>query len=108
MSFDHVGLLRDIETAMDNEPFGEVSIRWWTSGDRRFVEVKRTESWRPTMSNRAGRRAAEVQQVVDLIRERGSDAVTLDMVRRALGFKKTTAYYRLTEARELLKREAKR
>jgi hypothetical protein len=107
MTFDHISLLRDIETALETEPLGEVSLRWWTSGDRRYVEVKRTETWRPTLSGRAVRRAAEVQQVVDLIRKHGSEAVTLDMVRKTLGFKKTTAYYRLTEARELMKREAR-
>ncbi|MEV4672783.1 hypothetical protein AB0K34_14095 [Actinomadura sp. NPDC049382] len=54
------------------------------------------------LNDRAQRKAAEVQQVVDLIRERGEDAVTLNVVREELKFAKTTAYHRLVAARELV------
>lgn len=55
-----------------------------------------------SLNDRAQRKAAEVQQVVDLIRERGEDAVTLNVVREELEFAKTTAYHRLVAARELV------
>jgi hypothetical protein len=52
------------------------------------------------------RKTAEVQKVVNLIRELGYDNVTLDVVQARLGFKKTTAYNRLTDARELVNQGA--
>ena len=52
--------------------------------------------------DRAERKASEVRDVVNLIRELGFDNVTLDVVQERLGFKKTTAYNRLTDARELV------
>lgn len=55
-----------------------------------------------SLNDRARRKAAEVQQVVNLIRERGEDAVTLNVVREELKFAKTTAYHRLVAARELV------
>ena len=54
--------------------------------------------------DRAERKASEVRDVVNLIRELGFDNVTLDVVQERLGFKKTTAYNRLTDARELVNR----
>ncbi|TDD97684.1 hypothetical protein [Actinomadura rubrisoli] len=58
------------------------------------------------LPDRAAKKTAEVQLVVNLIREFGRDAVTLGVVRERLGFTKTTAYNRLTEARELVNQDA--
>lgn len=48
----------------------------------------------------------EVRAVVNLIDERGYDAITLPVVERELGLKKTTAYNRLTEARRYVNQRA--
>lgn len=53
-------------------------------------------------ANLTAKKAAQVQAVVDLIHARGYDAVSLNVVMNELGFKKGTAYNRLTEARELV------
>ncbi|GAA3957362.1 hypothetical protein GCM10023085_44850 [Actinomadura viridis] len=101
MSFDHHKLLQDLGAALETEESGEVTIRWWTTGGRRYAEIKRVESWKPDLPSGATRRSDEVQQVLDLIDRHGYDAVKLAMVRQVLGFKKTTAHYRLAEARRI-------
>lgn len=67
---------------------------------------KQTPARTANLGDRAKRKASEVQQVVDLIHERGEKAVTLGVVREVLGFTKTTAYHRLVAARELVNQEA--
>lgn len=69
------------------------------------VREQRTASRRPQrgaadLSTRAARKQEEIRQVLALIEERGLEAVSLDVVMRELGFKKTTAYHRLKDARE--------
>lgn len=59
------------------------------------------------LPDRAAKKATEVQQIVNLIRELGYDAVTLGVVRDALpNVGKTTAHHRLREARELVNQSA--
>lgn len=58
------------------------------------------------LTDRAAKKNQEVRQVLNLIRERGSAAVTLDVVMSELGLKKTTAFHRLKEARELANQNA--
>lgn len=58
------------------------------------------------LGDRADRKANEVRSVVNLIRELGYDNVTLTVVRDRLKFTKTTAYNRLTAARELVNQGA--
>lgn len=53
------------------------------------------------LGDRAARKAAEEQQVLNLIGEQGLDAVSLSEVMNRFGFTKTTGYHRLTAAREL-------
>jgi hypothetical protein len=48
MSFDHIGLLRDLQSSLENEPHGEVTLRWWTNDGRRYVEISQVASWKPT------------------------------------------------------------
>lgn len=101
---DKDGLLAEIADLLDGSESGKLTLRWWTSGGRRYVEVSRVETWKsdlPPSPRRSARQAKEVRQVLDLIRDRGYDAVNLKVVRQELGFKKTTAYHRLTEARRL-------
>jgi hypothetical protein len=59
-----------------------------------------------SLGNRAQKKAAEVQQVRELIEAEGYDAVTLDVVRHEFGFTKTTAYNRLIAARNLVNQAA--
>lgn len=58
------------------------------------------------LSDRAAKKATEVQDVVNLIHELGYDVVKLDLVKKRFGFTHTTAYNRLTEARELVNQKA--
>lgn len=58
------------------------------------------------LSDRAAKKAAQVQQVLNLMDELGYDAVTLPVVQNRTGMTKTTAYHRLTEARELRNQNA--
>lgn len=53
MSFDHIALLRDLEVALENEPQGEVTIRWWTQDQRKFLEVSRVATWKTTQRTSA-------------------------------------------------------
>jgi len=48
MSFDHIALLRDLQSSLENDPQGEVTVRWWTTDGRRYVEVSQVASWKPT------------------------------------------------------------
>ncbi|WP_143219720.1 hypothetical protein [Actinomadura sp. CNU-125] len=57
------------------------------------------------LGDRAKKKAEEIEQVADLIRERGEKAVTLGVVRKQFGFTKTTGYHRLVAARELVNQE---
>lgn len=57
------------------------------------------------LGDRAKRKAEEIEQVADLIRERGEKAVTLKVVRDTFGFAKTTGFHRLVAARELVQQE---
>jgi hypothetical protein len=70
------------------------------------VDAKPRTKSTANLGDRAKRKATEIQQVVDLIHERGEKAVTLTVVREVLGFTKTTAYHRLVAARELVNQEA--
>ncbi|WP_331730919.1 hypothetical protein OHV05_37670 (plasmid) [Kitasatospora sp. NBC_00070] len=47
-----------------------------------------------------GAAAAQVQQILELIEQHGSDVVDLEFVMTELGMKKTTAHHRLAEARK--------
>jgi hypothetical protein len=69
-------------------------------------EPQRTKPTATSFGDRARKKAAEVQQVRDLIDELGYDAVTLGVVRDRCGFTKTTAYNRLVEARKLTNQAA--
>ena len=68
-------------------------------------EALRTKT-APSLGDRAQRKAAEVQQVRELIEDLGYDAVTLNVVRDRFKFTKTTAYNRLIEARNLVNQAA--
>ncbi|REF00344.1 hypothetical protein [Thermomonospora umbrina] len=71
-------------------------------------EPRTTRTGTANLNDRAAKKAAEVEQVLDLIEERGLKAVTLGVVREELGFAKTTAFHRLTAARkEFANRAAK-
>ncbi|TYK45120.1 hypothetical protein [Actinomadura decatromicini] len=95
---------RELEPGSGPEPDPTAS----TEPDETQVHEPRptqtTKVQRPTLNlgDRAAKKAREVQAVVDLIHDRGYDAVTLTVVQNELGFKKGTAYNRLTEARELV------
>ncbi|MEU2315171.1 hypothetical protein [Streptomyces albidoflavus] len=65
-------------------------------------QVPRTPEPRtPNLSDRAAAKKEQVQQVLNLIENRGFDAVKLALVMDETGMTKTTAYNRLTEARDL-------
>lgn len=53
------------------------------------------------LTDRAAAKKNQIEQVLNLIDELGYDATTLGVVRERTGMTKTTAYHRLTEAREL-------
>ncbi|KPC87239.1 hypothetical protein ADL35_08360, partial [Streptomyces sp. NRRL WC-3753] len=65
-------------------------------------QVPRTPEPRtPNLSDRAAAKKEQVQQVLNLIENRGFDAVKLALVMDETGMAKTTAYNRLNEARDL-------
>ena len=78
-----------VQTVVPNRPEPTAELR----------TVKRTGT--PNLGDRAIKKAAEVQQVQDLIAEFGFDNVGLPQVRKMFGtaVSKTTAYSRLVEAR---------
>lgn len=47
-SFDRLTLIDEISSVVDREEAGEVTVRWWTTNGRRFVEVSKVASWKPT------------------------------------------------------------
>lgn len=82
----------------------EPAVREPESGPRasRTTPVRQAAN----LPDRAAKKEAEVEQVVNLIRELGYEAATLGVVRERLKFTKTTAYNRLLEARELVNQDA--
>lgn len=89
-------------TAANEEPANQVRER-----DTSTPKAAKTRTVRTTnLDDRAKRKANEVRDVVNLIHELGYDNVTLDVVRERLKFAKTTAYHRLTKARELVNQSA--
>lgn len=125
--FDKEGLAEEVSAAINGSASGEVRIRWTTLDSQQTVEVVRSGTWvsdaplslwdlaetgptGPTQigseTSRAERRASDVRKIVDLIEVFGVGAVKLDAVQALLGLAKTSAYHRLTEARELWGQEA--
>jgi len=58
------------------------------------------------LGDRAAKKAAQIEQVLNLIDELGYDAATLTVVQNRTGMTKTTAHHRLKEARELWNQRA--
>jgi hypothetical protein len=124
--FDKTGLAEEISVAINGSESGEVRIRWTTQNGQRVVEVVRSGTWVPDpqsalwdlaesgptglaqveleggrRAKKAARRSDEVRKILDLIEAFGVEAVKLETVQTLLGLAKTSAYHRLTEAREI-------
>lgn len=75
-----------------------------TTNPNRQNQAPRTGT--ANLSDRAAKKAAQIEQVLNLIGELGYDAVTLPVARNRTGMTKTTAYNRLTEARAIWNQRA--
>lgn len=68
-------------------------------GTTKSAAESRTPRTRNQVGDRAAKRTAQIDEVLNLMKELGYDAVNLAEVQSRTGMSKTTAYHRLTDAR---------